>query len=558
VKDEDIDLRSVNWEHGMFVTPEHFLRQERYIDSLGMWVLRNCTDVYGLIGGGPRVDAAERGAAKHDPIVDIYEDDDSLRVTVSQCRGLSPAGDIIEIDPAHAINISVPKTQLESARELGIYVTSRPHEKSVEDDFDDQANPQMRSSRRRTFEVKLDVAAEAAGHSVLLARLSRSEHGLHFERSSQFIPPCATVSAHSELIRAWREITEKVSMLADRYAELHRAIGEYMNLAVEREIGTREDAETLSFVGRMVAALEDCAYQILDPIQPPYRFFQQMYRLIRSAAIYLDLSPPTVSYFQMLGEAGETEFIPLLEQERQMLEMARQSVMHPDLGLDVQRVSVGLQGLQRLEQALEGKYIDFRVSPSLESLNFVFDRGGEAFYQSVSRPSRPQVFNQELTFVFARLKLEGREAYRLILMGEPEARFEIGESLSAEIRINPGGGQPSKPIYKKVACDIFNQRNFAIDFDAPSDVVTIADLRVIVKVTRPMRSGLLYVRRRFYGKGQSRPQSDYARSAPAPVIAPEPDPVVGDYGRRVQPPADEHPQRSVQTSTNIKRSRLSD
>jgi hypothetical protein len=258
----------------------------------------------------------------------------------------------------------------------------------------------------------------------------------------------------------------------------------------------------------------------------------------------------------MLGEAGETEFIPLLEQERQMLEMARQSVMHPDLGLDVQRVTDGLQRLERLEQALEGKYIDFRVSPSLESLNFVFDRGGEAFYQSVSRPSRPQVFNQELTFVFARLKLEGREAYRLILMGEPEARFEIGESLSAEIRINPGGGQPSKPIYKKAACDIFNQRNFAIDFDAPPDVVTISDLRVIVKVTRPMRSGLLYVRRRFYGKGQSRPQSDYVRSAPAPVI--EPDPVVENYPHRPVQPPDEPRQRPVQTSTNIKRSRLSD
>src|SRR5215813_10168474 len=545
VRDEDIDLQSVNWQHGMFVAPEHFLRQERYIDSLSMWMIRNCTDAYGLIGGGPRRPPAERGAAKHDPIVDLYEDDDSFRVTVSQCRGLSPDGDIIEIDPAHSIDLSVSKTQLEGARELGIYVTCRPHEKSVDDEFDDEANPQMRSSRRRTFELKFDVGAEAAGHSILLARLTRSETGLRFERKAEFVPPCATLSAHSELIRAWRQITERVSNLADRYAELHRAIGEYMNLALEREIGTREDAETLSFVGRMVSALEDCAYQILDPLQSPYRFFHQMYRLIRSAAVYLDLSPPTVSYFRMLGEAGETEFLPLLEQERQMLTMARESVMHPDLGRDVQRIGSGLKRLQRLEEALEGKYIDFRVSPSLESLNFVFDRGGEAFYQSVSKPSRPQVFNQELTFVFARLKLEGREAYRLILMGEPEAHFEMGEPLSAEIRINPGGGQPSKPIYKKAACDIFNQRNFAIDFDAPSDVVTISDLRVIVKVTRPMRSGLLYVRRRFYGKAQARPTAAaYAPPAPAPVISPEPE-IAEDFRRRpVQPP--EEPHRPVQ------------
>src|SRR5215472_17268966 len=127
----------------------------------------------------------------------------------------------------------------------------------------------MRSFCSRTFEVKLDVGAEAAGHSILLARLTRSESGLRFERKAEFIPPCATLSAHSELIRAWRQITERVSHLADRYTELHRAIGEYVNLAIEREIGTREDAETLSFVGRMVAALEDCAYLILDPLQTP-------------------------------------------------------------------------------------------------------------------------------------------------------------------------------------------------------------------------------------------------------------------------------------------------
>src|SRR5215813_9435863 len=288
VRDEDIDLQSVNWQHGMFVAPEHFLRQERYIDSLSMWVLRNCTDAYGLIGGGPRRAPAERGAAKHDPIVDIYEDDESLRVTVSQCRGLSPDGDVIEIDPARPVSISVSKTQLEGVREVGVYVTARPHGKTVDDEFEDESNPQMRSSRRRTFEVKLDVIAEEAGHSVLLARLTRSERGNRFERNTEFIPPCATLSAHSELIRAWRRITEKVSHLADRYAELHRAIGEYMNLAVEREISTREDAETLSFVGRMVAALEDCAYQALDPLQPPYRLFQHMYRLVRSAAVYLD------------------------------------------------------------------------------------------------------------------------------------------------------------------------------------------------------------------------------------------------------------------------------
>jgi len=51
----DIDLTTVNWEHGMLLTPEHFLRQERYMDSALLWVLRYATSHYGLVGGGARV-----------------------------------------------------------------------------------------------------------------------------------------------------------------------------------------------------------------------------------------------------------------------------------------------------------------------------------------------------------------------------------------------------------------------------------------------------------------------------------------------------------------------
>ena len=39
----------------MLLTPEHFLRQEAYIDSALLWVLRYATNAYGLVGGGARV-----------------------------------------------------------------------------------------------------------------------------------------------------------------------------------------------------------------------------------------------------------------------------------------------------------------------------------------------------------------------------------------------------------------------------------------------------------------------------------------------------------------------
>jgi hypothetical protein len=158
-----------------------------------------------------------------------------------------------------------------------------------------------------------------------------------------------------------------------------------------------------------------------------------------------------------------------------------------------------LERLDRLEQALEGKYMDYRLSPSLESINFVFDRtGGDAIlYKSVAKPARPQAQGQELTFVFAARGLEARETYRLILVGDRNARFVPGDRLNAELRINPGEGYSHKPEYTAASYEIEGQRNFAIDFKAPDDVVAINDLRVSLRSAQPIRSAILYVRSRL-------------------------------------------------------------
>src|SRR5208282_3056556 len=60
MKIHDLDLNSVNWEHGMLLTPDHFVRQERYFDSSLLWILRYATNSYGLVGGGPRLPEDER------------------------------------------------------------------------------------------------------------------------------------------------------------------------------------------------------------------------------------------------------------------------------------------------------------------------------------------------------------------------------------------------------------------------------------------------------------------------------------------------------------------
>ena len=219
-----------------------------------------------------------------------------------------------------------------------------------------------------------------------------------------------------------------------------------------------------------------------------------------------------------------------------MPQASRDFTIHDDLSLDVQRAENAWHQLRRLEEALEGKYLDFRVSPALDALNFFFDRRSDppALYQSLARPARPQLTNDELTFVFAPLKLEGRQRFRLVLIRMPDTRFAVGDSLNAEIRVNVGGGQSLRPIYGSVPCEVPDQRNFAIDFDAPAEVLTITDLRVSVNTAWPMKSGLLYLRRFLYpgatsvAPGELRqlelPAPQSSEPSPPRLLPPDPGP----------------------------------
>ncbi|MCW4026638.1 MAG: hypothetical protein NWE76_04030, partial [Candidatus Bathyarchaeota archaeon] len=172
-----------------------------------------------------------------------------------------------------------------------------------------------------------------------------------------------------------------------------------------------------------------------------------------------------------------------------------------DLQNEVKDSVHSLQRLSRLEQALQGKYLDFRISPSLEGINFVFDRtaGDPVLYKTVARPARPQAHGQDLTFVFAPLKLEARETYRLILVGDSSASFSTDDEVTVEIRINPGEGYGREPMFLTSSHQIDGHRNFAFDFRAPDDVLTISDIRVSLRAAQPIRSAILYVRSRLMG-----------------------------------------------------------
>jgi len=561
--EEEIYLGSVNWTQGMLLTPEHFLRQEKYFDSAILWTIRYAMDGYGLVGSGGRAEPAERGAGKHDPVINIDDDGDAVKVSVSQCRGISPLGDIFEISPENALDCTFPKAQIEG--EVGIYIVCEPHEKVVEDDYEDPANPQVNSTRRQNYRLQLEVTAAEAPHSLMIGRLRKAEGSLRYERIPGFIPVCTTMIGHSELKRAWERLRDQMISLAERYHQLHKAIVEYIAIAAGNRIPTGGDTEVLQFVGRMVMALESGIYDALDPLQSPRRFLQQLNRVLRSASVYLDLSPPTREYFRELVELGITEFGLLLEQEQQALLTNRELTIHDNLNDDVRRIEQAFERLRRLEEALEGKYLDYRVSTSLEALPFFFDRRTEdpALFESQARPARPQLFGDDLSFVFAPLRVDGRQNFRVVLIRENDAHFDLGESIATIVQINQGGGEGHEPIYPKAKCELYDQRNFAIDFRLPSEIHTVSDVRVTVNSAYRLRSCLLY-RRRFITPGSSRvmpmltappePPSPPPFTPKAPVLSEES--LSPSYGRMSDSWATEEQKRVPDTERPRKRRRL--
>jgi hypothetical protein len=160
------------------------------------------------------------------------------------------------------------------------------------------------------------------------------------------------------------------------------------------------------------------------------------------------------------------------------------------------RATESLGRLRQLAEALAGKYIDYRINRTVESIRFLLDRDGEHFYEAVTAPSHPQRDGDLLTFVFSQLDLAGRHEYRVVLTGDPRSshQWAPGQELSVTIRVNATGGSRA-PISRQVICELDGQRNFAANFDTPTDVATISGLTVTVQPGYGIRGAVLFRRR---------------------------------------------------------------
>ena len=503
---DSLNMRGVNWEHGMLLTPEHFLRQERYLESLSAWGMRYLVAGSGLVGSGVRVPESDLGTSRFDPEVLLNETAEYLDISVARARGIAAWGSIIDVETAGSISGRFAKEQLAGVAEAIVYVVLDPVERVKTNGVVDSFNPQMRTERVPSYRVALSVTAAERGTSLAVGRIRRPATGMYFEADPGFIPACVSVAAHSGLMSGTRRILDLTNRLASGYAELHRAMREFMVIFTERGLETEIDRDSIHFAERMVLELHDTSYALLDRTQSPEQFFGRVRRMLHSAAIYFDLASGMQQYYDTLRETGETELVGLIELQKHTLQLGRSLRLDEDLGLEVKRILQSLGGLEKLERALEGKYIDFRKSDSLESTNFIFDRGGKVLYKLAARPSRVQGIADDMTIIFSNLRLEGRDRYRLILVGERSTPWLRGTSIGAEIRLNEGSGFRRESLILTADVKFDEQNNIELDFEAP-DVPTITDLRVTVPAYHTVHTALLFIRHRFYASRHDVPDA---------------------------------------------------
>jgi hypothetical protein len=525
VTNDEGGLRSVNWISGMLLTPEHFGTQDRYIEDLFGWLLRYCIPATGLVGGGVRMDAGERGLVAHDPRMELQDDGKTVTLTVLQARGITGAGEAVEITPASPAHGSVPKPELAGAKELFVYVVrTGDREEDAASVGSDPANPMTAAFRRPRYEIRFGVPADLLPHTLVVGRIRRASESLAFERDSQFIPACATMAAHSELYAGWSRMQSDLALLTGQFSELHRAVARYAEQVARRGVDNRSDLDVLAFTERAVLALDQCASATADPAIDPGRCFEEVDRLGRRTALALDLSSSTQSYFQTLAGADAT-YSDLLEEQRGVLASRRERAAREDLRRSLARADDTIGRIRRLVEALEGKYVDYRINRSVDAVKFLLDRQGEQFYIAVATPGHPQREGDLLTFVFSQLALTGRHEYRLVLLGDPQgvSGWQVGDELRVDFRINADGA-PGRPVSRTATCEIPGQRNFGVNFETPPDVATIAGLNVQVQPAQRVRGAILFQRKLGLvdAPAATAPAASQREQAPAPAAAPTP------------------------------------
>ncbi len=497
MSDEPV-FRRPNWTPGMLLSPWHLLQQDAAMAAAATWQLRHLKAEFGLVGPGLRR-TGEHGHPARDPQLAVNYLGDSLEVVLSWVRAITPDGMPLEVSGV-PVKASFKRAEFVAAASVLVHAVVEAEDVPIQSTIgQDESNPTAPAFRQPKVVLRLDLPPDLEPRAVVVGQLKRVSGNESFQVDPAFIPVSVSMAAHSLLYHGWRGIKARAGSLAAEYSEMHRTIARFIEDIAPRivngkPIDTRPDLEVLSFVERSVLALDDCAYDTIDPSSTPSQFFSAIDRTIRRVALALDLSPATRSYFRILARANASYGV-LLDDDM-VLTGQRALTAYADLAHALQHATRSLNNLQLLLGALSGKYVDFRINRGVQALHFMIDSNGDKFFVAVdSPPPHSQRQGDMRTFVFNQLKLPAGHEYRVVLVGTDAAKdFTMGDSMNASIRMNAAMGAGGT-ITRTVKCEFQGQRNFAVDFEASAGIASIVGIEVTVSPAERITDCLLFQRK---------------------------------------------------------------
>lgn len=536
--DTGFKLHSVFWYEGMLLRPEHFTAQEQFLTSQVLWTIQHLIPGTGLIGAGPRYDWGRNAAQSWDPDVQWYQAEGCYKLSISRCRGVTRGGIWVDIPPEEPLSLDIDAEVLPatSGGTIPIYILADPLNLAqgppLEAPPEDEAPEDDTFSARPPYTAMFEIDARRAPYALLVGQLVRN--GNRVQLDTTFIPPCMFMLAHTALVEGHHAIVDRIQNLLIRFMKLYRAILDFAVDARRYQIESLLGADQLTFVGRMVVALQGCLYDIADPAMSPKAFFTALRKLMFATGVYMDGSIAMEDHLADMEEHLRSGYYMPLSEEIGREGFLHNWVMPDNLRFELESHTRALQQLDNLEKSLQPIYTDYRFNVSLASVPWV-KLDGVLHVQEDKFRKTHQASDGAALIVFRNLEMgANQDDFRLFLMMDPSA--PRARSVSVDLIYND---VVDRPVSASCTQSDPEQFNFAIDLKPPQGQ-PVRELVVRFPVSTPILGAVIH-RRIFLG---ARRNEDRFQPLRPENSEPRPDTGRGERSRP-EPPQQQQPPRGA-------------
>ncbi|MFV2058262.1 MAG: type VI secretion system baseplate subunit TssK [Thiohalomonadales bacterium] len=326
------------WSEGLFIRPQHFQQQDRYIEYL---VDSRCSSLHAFDWG-----------------ITVLEIDHELlslgKFAIVHCKGIMPDGTVFNIpeDAPVPAPLSVPidlhnellyltlpiRRQGSTETEVKDSNGSMARYQSMEVDVDDNNAGQHQCATVQVGQLRLRLMLESEDRSrfnhLRIARVieTRKDKGILLDNS--FIPTCLHCSANAELVGY---LTELLGLLAARSGELAGRVTE----AGRGGVAEFSDFLMLQLLNKYLPLMRHLAS---IPALHPQTFYQNIIQIAGELATFTSKTKLTPEFSIYHHNNLESSFVSVMQELRRSLSIASTpmaiavTMAEPQYGVRVARI----------------------------------------------------------------------------------------------------------------------------------------------------------------------------------------------------------------------------